>query len=202
MGRYGELITRFYTLSWVLEFHHSGVIISRILGVLKFIDQQKLMSFFKRKNTLYFTLVLLTIILSSCSNGNLEIQVDKNYQGPVAVIEQNGKKNNQIVKIDSIGIGTYNMNLDKMFIQVVDINGSRLKTYDPSEKRKSKNEKMVFDLGESTINGYCSGSDVNYIYFYVGTFTSYKKFCSEYNHDELLFFKKKNIAFCDYAHGK
>lgn len=147
-------------------------------------------------------IILFTLFISSCSHGQLEIQISKDYEGPVAIIEcnrQNLLNDYEIVKIDSIGLGMFCMNSNSTSINITDENKLKLAYYNPDQE--SNKGKMIFTFGKSTLNGYCGESNINYIYFFVGSYASYQTFLDTYEGDELLFFEKNNIQFCEVANG-
>lgn len=145
-------------------------------------------------------LILFVFLLSSCINNKIDIHVSDNYEGPVVIIEDYSRPeiSESSVKIDSIGLIKSFISTSKTTINIYDKNNVSIEKYDLSQGDLSNNKRMVFDLGQTSMTNFCMDNEIDYISFYVGTYKSFKEYCRKYDHDEITYFEKNGISFCDF----
>lgn len=146
-------------------------------------------------------LILFVFLLSSCINNKIEIHISEKYEGPVVIVEDYSRPetNESKVKIDSIGLTKSFISPDKTAIEIYDENNKSIKQYNLSQGDLSNsNDRMIFGLGQMSMTSPCEDKEIDYISFYVGTYKGYKEYSSKYENDELLYFEKNGISFCDF----
>lgn len=154
---------------------------------------------------LIFTYLVSFFLISCSSNVDFNIHISERYTGPVLLIY---KKKSGVEKyeasfyIDTLGLcKTYiPINYDGINIKIRNDENEAYE-YAPNNKNEiSNNERMIFDFGNVLSGGDCEGnSEMEFIYFYVGTNSQYKDFISKNGRDEFEFFEKKNIDICEFS---
>lgn len=146
-------------------------------------------------------LILFAFLLSSCINNKIEIYISEKYEGPVVIVEDYSRPEitESRVKIDSIGLTKSFISPDKTAIEIYDENNTSIKQYQLSQgDLTNSNDRMIFGLGQTSMTNPCAEKEMDYISFYVGTYKSYKEYSNKYENDELLYFEKNGISFCDF----